>query len=124
MPRQASTYESSDEPSHSGTGRRGREDDSQSAHRDDSGTADGKHCHQYAKPGKSPEAQTGHGTRPGMRIVLSARDIFSCFGMLHGNADLPMPESGLAKLGDGSIGVEPVLKHADGDRRVSSFHGR
>jgi hypothetical protein len=52
MPRQASTYESSDEPSHSGTGCRAREEESQSTHRDDSGTDDGKHSHQYAEPGK------------------------------------------------------------------------
>jgi hypothetical protein len=58
-----------------------------------------------------------------MRIVLNACDIFSRFRISHGNADLPMPEPGLAKLGDGSIGVETVLKHAGCDRRLSSFHG-
>ena len=46
------------------------------------------------------------------------------FGVPHGDADVIFVEAGLVKLGDGFIGVETILEHADDGRSWLSFHGR
>ena len=45
------------------------------------------------------------------------------FGVSHGDADLGLGEPGLVKLGDGLIGVEAVLEHADDGGTLLSIHG-
>jgi hypothetical protein len=42
--------------------------------------------------------------------------------MPHGDADLALIEPGLVKLGDGFVGVETVLEHADDGGSLLSFH--
>ena len=44
-------------------------------------------------------------------------------GVTHGDADLGLRESRLVKLGDGLVGVETVLEHADDCRTFLSIHG-
>ena len=58
-----------------------------------------------------------------MRIVLRCGcDIIPTFGVSHGDADLALVEPGLVKLGDGFVGVESVLEHADDGGTLLSFH--
>ena len=101
--------------------------DAQGARRD-GGTDDGDDSGQDAEPGEGTQAQagqgTGQGTRSGVRIMLGACGIRHAFGVSHGDADLVLVEPGLVKLGDGFVGVETILEHADDGRTLLSFHGR
>ena len=119
--------EGTDEAGDARTGRRVGEDDAQGAGRD--GRADdGDHPGQDAEPGEGTQAQagqgTGHGARAGMRIVPRIGGIPDAFGVSHGDADLVLGESGLVELGDGLIGVEAVLEHADDRGALLSIHGQ
>ena len=119
--------EGTDEPGDARTGRRVREDDAQGAGRD-GGADDGNHPRQDAEPGEGTQAQagqgTGQGTRAGMRIVPRIGGITDAFGVSHGDPNLGLGESRLVELGDGLIGVETVLEHADDCGALLSIHGQ
>ena len=125
MLRDARPHEGTDESGDACPGRRVGEDDAQGARRD-GGTDDGDHPGQDAEPGEGTQAQagqgTGEGTRSGVRIVLGGCGIRLAFGVSHGDADLALVEPGLVEFGDGLVGVESVLEHADDGGTLLSFH--
>lgn len=126
MLRDARPDEGTDEPGDPGPGRRIGEDHAQGARRD-GGTDDGNHARQdtEASQGTQPQAAQGPGqrTRSGVRIMFAACGIRPIFGVSHGDADMVFVETSVMKLGDGLVGVETILEHADYGRTLLSFHG-